>query len=329
MSNLTKNLSVAAVLTATTNALAIAQTAPLPEPKAQQMTDAYYSAFGDNHSRAVHAKGILFEGMFTPDPAARSITKAKLFALSTAAVLGRFSNFTGIPTIPDNIEGASPRGMAVKFSVPGESEVDVVMHNFNGFPTRTSAEFRELLLAVAASGKNAPKPTSLDTFLASHPIAKTFLTTQKSPESFATSAFFGVNSIKFTNAQGQPTFVRYQFIPAAGEHYLDAAALQAKDANYLQSEIGQRLAKEPVSFTWYAQIADQGDVIDDPSIAWPPTRKLVKLGVVSMTGIVPDQATADKKTLFLPGNLPDGLEAADPMIQVRSESYPISFRHRQ
>ena len=41
MSNLTKNLSVAAVLTATTNALAIAQTAPLPEPKAQQMTDAY------------------------------------------------------------------------------------------------------------------------------------------------------------------------------------------------------------------------------------------------------------------------------------------------
>jgi catalase len=87
--------------------------------------------------------------------------------------------------------------MAVKFSVPGESEVDVVMHNANGFPTRSSAEFRELLLAIGASGKGAPKP--LDRFLASHPIAKTFLTTQKSPESFATSAFFGVNSIKFTN----------------------------------------------------------------------------------------------------------------------------------
>ena len=323
MSNVTEILFIVATCGAFP-VFAIAQA-----PTGQQITDAMYAAFGDNHSRAVHAKGTMVEGTFTPDPAARSLSKAKLFTLSTAKVLGRFSDFTGIPTIPDNIEGASPRGMAVKFSVPGESEVDVVMHNFNGFPTRTSAEFRELLLAVAASGKNAPKPTSLDTFLASHPIAKTFLTTQKSPESFATSAFFGVNSIKFTNAQGQPTFVRYQFIPAAGEHYLDAAALQAKDANYLQSELGQRLAKEPVSFTWYAQIADQGDVIDDPSIAWPPTRKLVKLGVVSMTGIVPDQATADKKTLFLPGNLPDGLEAADPMIQVRSESYPISFRHRQ
>jgi catalase len=309
--------------------VAFAVLAIAPAPTGQQMTDAMYAAFGDHHSRAVHAKGTLVEGTFTPDLAARSLSKAKLFTLPTAKVLARFSDFTGIPTIPDNIEGASPRGMAVKFTVPGESEVDVVMHNANGFPTRTSAEFRELLLAIGASGKGAPKPTRLDTFLASHPIAKTFLTTQKSPESFATSAFFGVNSIKFMNTPGQSTFVRYQFIPAAGEHYLDTAGLMAKDVNYLQSEIGRRLAKEPVSFTWYGQIADQGDVIDDPSIAWPPMRKLVKLGVVTITGLVPDQASADKKTLFLPGDLPDGMEAADPMIQVRNESYPISFRHRQ
>jgi hypothetical protein len=199
MRNVTETLFIVGTCGAFT-VLAIVQA-----PTGQQITDAMYAAFGDNHSRAVHAKGTMVEGTFTPDPAARSLSKAKLFTLSTAKVLGRFSDFTGIPTIPDNIEGASPRGMAVKFSVPGESEVDVVMHNFNGFPTRTSAEFRELLLAVGASGKNAPKPTPLDTFLASHPIAKTFLTTQKSPESFATSAFFGVNSIKFTNAQGQPT----------------------------------------------------------------------------------------------------------------------------
>ena len=28
-----------------------------PAPTGQQMTDAMYAAFGDNHSRAVHAKG--------------------------------------------------------------------------------------------------------------------------------------------------------------------------------------------------------------------------------------------------------------------------------
>jgi catalase len=330
MSNLTKNLSVAAVLTATTNALAIAQTAPLPEPKAQQMTDAYYSAFGDNHSRAVHAKGILFEGTFTPDPAARSITKAKLFALSTAAVLGRFSNFTGIPTIPDNIGDATPRGLALKFTVPGDSEVDIVMHSFDGFPVKTAAEFAQLLVAIGASGKDAPKPTPLDKYLASHPIAKTFLTTQKSPPvSFATTSFFGVNSLKFTNEQGQPTYIRYRVMPVAGEQYLDAAALKTKDANYLQSDIKERLAKGPVSFIWYAQIAEKGDIIDDPSIAWPTTRKLVKLGTVTITGLVPDEASADRKTLFLPGNLPDGMQTADRMLDVRNAAYPLSFRHRQ
>jgi hypothetical protein len=59
-------------------------------PTGQQMTDAMYAAFGDNHSRAVHAKGTMVEGTFTPDPAARALSKAKLFTLPTAKVLGRF-----------------------------------------------------------------------------------------------------------------------------------------------------------------------------------------------------------------------------------------------
>jgi catalase len=102
MSNLTKSLSFATTLTATTGTLAIAQEAPLPEPKPQQMTNAYYSAFGDNHSRAVHAKGILVEGTFTPDPPARALTKARLFAGEQIRVLARFSDFTGIPAVRGN-----------------------------------------------------------------------------------------------------------------------------------------------------------------------------------------------------------------------------------
>jgi len=331
MSNLTKSLSFATTLTATAGTLATAQEAPLPEPKPQQMTNAYYSAFGDNHSRAVHAKGILVEGTFTPDPAARAVTKARLFAGGQIRVLARFSDFTGIPTIPDNTGDADPRGFAVKFLVPDDTEVDIVNHSFEGFPVRTAAEFAQLLVAIGASGKDAPKPTALDKFLATHPIAKTFLTTQKPPpESYLTTAFFGVNALKFTNAHGQSVYVRYRLIPAAGERYLDADTLKTKDANYLQSEIGKRLSQgAPSTFIWYAQIAGQGDVIDDPSIAWPQTRNMVKLGTITITGLVPDQAVADRKTLFLPGNLPDGMEAADPMLVVRNNAYPLSFRHRQ
>ncbi len=51
-----------------------------------------YTAFGDPRFRAAHAKGILMEGTFTPDPTDRSLTKAKLFTLSNAKALARFSN---------------------------------------------------------------------------------------------------------------------------------------------------------------------------------------------------------------------------------------------
>jgi catalase len=117
-------------------------------------------------------------------------------------------------------------------------------------------------------------------------------------------------------------------VPVAGERYLDAAALKTRSANFLQEDIAQRLAKGPVSFEWFAQIAAQGDVIDDPSVAWPDSRRLVKLGTITLTKLVSDPA-ADRKLLFLPANLPDGIEAADPMLGIRNNAYPISFSHRQ
>ncbi len=42
--------------------------------------------------------------------------------------------------------------------------------------------------------------------------------------------------------------------------------------NYLISEIQKRVATKPVVFKMYAQLAIEGDTIDDPSIAWPDTR---------------------------------------------------------
>jgi catalase len=299
------------------------------QPKPQAMVDALHSAFGDNHARAVHAKGIIVTGTFTPDPAAQKISKAKLFVAGKTPVIARFSDFTGIPTIPDNIDDANPRGFAVKFQTPGDTEMDVVAHSFNGFPTKNAEEFRQLLLAIGAGGKDAPHPNAVEKFLATHPGAKTFLTTQKPPpESYGTAEYYGVNAFKFTDAAGHALFVRYRFVPAAGEHYLDAAAMKTRGADYLQPELTQRLAKGPVSFEWYAQLAQKGDVIDNPSVAWPETRKLVKLGTVTITAVA-DQAKEDHKLLFLPANLPDGIEAADPMLLVRNGAYPISFRHRQ
>ncbi|WP_216711083.1 MULTISPECIES: catalase family peroxidase [Sphingosinicellaceae] len=288
-----------------------------------------HTAFGNNHARAVHAKGVVLFGSFTPDPAARTLSKATVFARPTNVTV-RFSDFTGIPTIPDNIGDADPRGFAVKFGPVDNPAMDIVAHSFNGFPVRTGVEFGELMRAIGASSPGAAKPTALDRFLGAHPAAATFLKTQKPPPaSYATAAYFGVNTFTFIDAKGHKTAVRYRFIPLAGEHYLDATASKAAGPNYLAPEIGRRVATGPVRFTWLAQVAGAGDKLDDSTVAWPDTRRLVQLGVITINRSSTDQAGDSKRLMFLPGTLPDGIVPADPMIDIRTAAYPVSFSERQ
>ena len=58
-------------------------------------------------------------------------------------------------------------------------------------------------------------------------------------------------------------------------------------------------------------------------------RSLVKPGTISVERIAPNQATADKSLLLMPGTFPNGIEAADPMLALRNAAYPVSFSERQ
>lgn len=280
--------------------------------------------------RAVHAKEILLEGSFTASPEAATLSQASIFSGKSLPMVARFSDFTGIPNIPDTIGAANPRGFAFKIKAEDGDEVDVVSHSFNGFPVATSDEFPVFLRDIGASGAGVAHPNPIERFLESHPIAKTFVSTQKPPPaSYATTAFFGVNAFTYTNAAGKAVHVRYRLVPQAGELYLTADELATKGPNHLLEEISQRVAAQPVGYDWYVQIAEDGDKIDDPSIAWPDQRELVKLGSITITKIVADQAAADKATLFLPGQPHAGIDPADPMLMLRDEAYPISFQERQ
>ncbi len=333
-SSASRSIGVRAFAIATASAAAVLPTVPAladtPIETPSSMVGALHSAFGQHHVRAVHAKGTILQGTFTPAAQARELSQATVFASGTLPVTVRFSDFTGIPDIPDTVGDASPRGFAIKFHLPAGDELDLVTHSFNGFPTRTSDEFAQLLRAIGSSGPDAAKPTELDRFLAAHPVAKTFLTTQKPPPlSYSTISYFGVNAFTFVDAKQQRRPVRYRFVPAAGEHVLDAATLKTKGPNYLQEEIAARVAAAPIVFDWYAQVGASGDLTDDPSIAWPESRPLVKLGTVTITKLDSEPTKTDKALLFLPGRLPAGIEIADPMIAMRTAAYPISFGERQ
>jgi catalase len=297
----------------------------------EQLVDALNGVFGKQKpdARAVHAKGIDLTGVFRPSDAASSVSKAPHLQKTIVSVTVRFSNFPGVTTVPDADGASSPRGMAIKFHLQDGSDTDIVAHSYNGFPTRTTDEFREFVIALGSSGPDAAKPTPLDVYLSTHPIAKTFLESQiQPPVSYATVSYFGVNAFKFSSAQGKVTFGRYQIRPAAGNQSASKDEVAGAASNYLSTEIRERVTHGPVSFKLLLQIAEPGDNLNDPSIAWPDSRKQVELGTIEITKAVTDNAVAEHELLFLPGALPPGIEAEDPMIKARSDAYPVSFRRR-
>ena len=295
-----------------------------------QMVEAFHSAFGKHpNARAVHTKGLILLGSFTPDQGAKNISNAPHFLGKTIPVTFRFSDFTGIPDIPDTIGAANPRGLALKFHLPDGTSTDIVSHSFNGFPVSTTDEFREFLLAISKSGPEVAHPSPIEQFLATHPIAKTFVLTQKAPSiSYGTLAYFGVNAFKFTNSKKAVHFIRYQFIPENGEHFLTPAQLKTKGPDYLSKEIASRLSKGQVRYKMYAQVAEEGDKIEDPGIAWPDNRKRILLGILTIKKLSQNTLAEDKALAFNPGNLPSGIEIADQMILDRQRAYPISVAER-
>jgi catalase len=309
----------------------IAQEAPASQKSlAEQLVDAFNGVFGVHPGmRANHPKGVVLEGTFTPAASAASVSKAAHLQQKKAPipVTVRFSAGSGQPTVPDTNQ--MPRGMAVKFSLPDGSKTDLVVLSFNGFPVATAEEFRDFLLAVAASGPDAQKPTAIEKFLAAHPAAKNFVESPKpQPVSYATLPYFGINAFKFTNAKGAVTFGRYQLRPVAGEHFLTQEQLATMGPDYLSTEIRERVRRGPAKFTLLLQVAEKDDKVDDPSIAWPDSRKQIELGTIIITKAVVDSHTAEKKLLFMPGALVPGIEAADPMIAARSASYVVSLSRR-
>ena len=278
---------------------------------------------------AVHAKDVDLTGVFRPSDAASSVSKAPHLQKTSVPFTVRFSNFPGVTTVPDADGASSPRGMAIKFHLPDGSDTDIVAHSYNGFPAGTTDEFREFLIALGSSGPGAAKPTPLDVYLGTHPIAKTFVASQiPPPVSYATVSYFGVNAFRFSNAQGKFKFGRYQIRPAAGDHSLPADEVANVAPDYLSKEIRERVTHGPVKFKLLVQTAEAGDNLHDPSIAWPDSRKQVELGTIEITNAVTDNSVAEHQMMFLPGALPSSIEAEDPMIKARSDAYPVSFRRR-
>lgn len=277
--------------------------------------------------RAIHAKGIVLRGTFAADAAAATLTTAEHVQpdRGPVPVIVRFSDFSGMPAQGDGKPGATPSGMAIKFQLPEDVDTDIVAHSFNGFPVGTAEAFFEYLNALTTSD-----PAVRAAFFTGHPAAKQFVDAPKPvPVSYATDGYYGVDAFRFINAAAVGRFGRYRIEPVAGAHYLDTAQTAALKPDYLRDELPQRLASGPVAFRLFVQLAEPGDVVTDPTVAWPADRPQVLLGTLSLTAIVPPADPVTRTLFFSPMNLVPGIAASDdPLLAARTRSYAISYRRR-
>ncbi|KAF3922657.1 Catalase [Orbilia brochopaga] len=303
---------------------------------ANNLVQTLHAVFGPHPGyRANHSKGTLINGTFTPTPAATALTKAQHFQTGTTTpIIVRFSDSTGIPLIPDNNPEASPRGLAIRFMLGGRKHTDIVSHSIPFSPGRTGEDVLGLFQAVGATAQHTGgSPTPIEAFLGAHPEIVPFATAQKpTTESLVGQTYFAVNAFKFVNAEGKETFIRYRVLPTVGTRVLTDEEIKDKAPNFLFEEVSERLKGGPVDLKLVAQIAEEGDVINDGTNYWPDTREIVELGTLKLEA---EQEKAEndanqKYIIFDPIPRVDGIEASDdPLLDVRASMYLISGRERR
>jgi catalase len=304
----------------------------MPSPLISDLLGILDELSGGIHSgfRPAHAKGLMCIGTFSPSPEAAGLTQAPHANRPSTHVTVRYSDSTGIPTIPDNDPARSgPRGIAVRFHLADHVHTDIVAHSTNGFPVRTGEEFLQFLRAAAAAGSG--KPAAMGAFLAAHPNARRFVETPKPiPMSFAREAFFAVTSFKFVNSSGVSRHGRFRIRPDEGTEYLSDAQAAAKSTNFLFEEISQRLTRGPIRLGVFVQLAGEGDDVTDSSVPWPDIRPEIKFGTIALTERANDMEPERRKVIFDPIPRIDGIDTSgDPLSEVRSDIYLLSGRRRR
>lgn len=219
----------------------------------------------------------------------------------------------------------SPRGMAIKFMLPDGEDTDIVAHSYNGFPVSSGEDFLAFLKALANKD-----PQVLASFLASHPAARTFVDAPKPASvSFATEAFYGVNSFIFTNAGGVKRYGRYRLEPIAGLAHLSAQEAAQRSPDYLAEDLSVRLRSGPVQFRLTIQLPSPGDALLDGSVTWPDDRPAIDMGVLTLRATLPEDARHEQ-LLFTPLNPPKGIASSgDPLLAARTRAYRISHERRE
>jgi len=302
------------------------------EVTADQVVTAIEGTFGVTPGeRRNHTKGTCAQGEFVGSPEAAAYSKSGLFSGKSIPVIARFSLAGGNPKAPDTAKSA--RGMALQFKLSDGGLQHMTMLNTPIFGAMQPRTFLDLMVATKpdpATGK--PDPEKIKAFKASHPdnLAQTeYLANNNPPASYANSAFFGIHTFKFINRENKTTLVRWRFVPQDGVKRLTDDELKSAPANFLEQALINRAKQGPARWNMMVSIGEPGDPEDNPTLAWPESRRQIKAGTLTISSAMPQKGAECEKINFDPLVMGDGIAPTnDPILLFRSPAYAFSFAKR-
>ncbi|MCW2512597.1 MAG: Catalase [Mycobacterium sp.] len=293
-----------------------------------RFTDRFEQLYGrHNGFRRNHAKGLAATGTFTSSGAGAEVSRASVFNRGTVPVVARFSLSGSLPDVAD--QPATVRGLGILFQLADGQQWRTAMVNIPVFPDSTPQGFYDRILASnpdPATGK--PDPKVMAAFLAAHPeTAAAMKVIKASPPSsgFADSTFRGLNAFIATDETGATAPIRWAAVP------LDPAATAAGAGgdDYLFDTLIERVKNSPVSWRLVLTVADQGDPTHDATLPWPPQRRVIEAGTVTIDTVLTEAPGNARDVNFDPMVLPVGLGPSDdPLPRARSAVYARSFERR-
>lgn len=275
--------------------------------------------------RRAHARGITFEGRFTPTGEAGKFTTAPHLQNGTIKTAVRFSHSSPNPAWNDVMSPV--KGMAVQFLLPDNTVTNIVGVNSPIFFAKTPEAFTEML-GLAKSFQNGKPPLrGLAKLLVKYPESRAgvkVIWKMHAPTSFATGRYYAIHAFYFAK-DGRRTPIKYEWEPAAGVDTLSPEDAAALEVGHYETEIAQRLNQGPVRFQLNVVIGEEGDPTDDPTKEWPKERQKIMVGELE---VLPQQLDSDS-ILFDPTLMTEGIACSDDRIlNFRHAAYAISNERR-
>ncbi|WP_377520140.1 catalase [Priestia megaterium] len=294
--------------------------------------------------RPVHVKGYGAFGYFKTMHSMSKYTKLCFLQQpgQQVPITVRFSLAVSNKGTPDTSRNI--RGFATKFYTQ-EGVFDLVFNHIPVFSVRDPIRFPESVKAFSPSPvNNLIDPERFWSFVARAPESTHFLVRLYSDvgtvKSLRHIPGHSVNTYVWRNAQGTRHYVKYRWIPFAGEQYIDrheAARLACENPDIAGKDLYDTIAMgKTVEYGLYVQVMNPNDEanlpfdpLDDTKVWDEQQYPLLPVGRLVLDRNPTNYMEQVEKIAFSPSNLLDGAELSDDkMLQGRANIYSDSQRRR-